>query len=185
VSEKPKLNKNYIKTTEIYIKSTCSSMVTKPTCEEAADDTSSAPRMTAPPVSSSGDGGLEKRRPNSTLSTASHREQIKNEDTKKRLNKLNFFNITSDINNGTYPTPGELVKNNGFGKPFKTQSFTTEAHFDQIVLQLLKSGFLNASQINLVARTSELYAHLIRTMVRCVDINFHPLAQYNTDYATQ
>ena len=61
----------------------------------------------------------------------------------------------------------------------------TDPHFDHIVLPLLKSGLLDAQQILIIAQTAKLYEHLLKTMVRSKEIDFHPLAQYNLKYAEQ
>ena len=119
VSNKPNIKNNYIQFTEINNKSLHSSIASKPALQASEDNLPKARCMTKPPLSSSGDGASDNTGPNATLSSTSHRAQLKNVETKRRLNLLKNFNITSDVNNGTYPTPGELIKNNGFGKPSK------------------------------------------------------------------
>ena len=114
-----------------------------------------------------------------------HRYKLNSYETNKRLNILHNFNILSDVHNGTYPTPGELIKINGFGKPSQNQSFRTDTHFDHIVLPLLKSGLLDAQQIIIIAQTAKFYAHLIKTIMLSVEIDLHPLAKYNLKYSEQ
>ena len=74
---------------------------------------------------------------------------------------------------------------NGFGKPSKHHSYTSDVHFDHVVLPLLKSGILAANEIVIVANMSRLYAHLIKSMIRCVDIPFTTLSKYNNRYQEQ
>ena len=127
----------------------------------------------------------DKSGPNICYELHSHRENMKNKKVSDRLNKLLQYNVLCDIQEGTYPTPGQLIMSTGFGRPSKNHSFTSDVHFDHVVLPLIKSGYLDAAQFVTLAKTSKLYAHLMITMERCVDINFRPLSKYNLKWKEQ
>ena len=78
--------------------------------------------------------------PNLSRSVRSHRENMEQKDVSERLNKLKNFNVLSDNMHGKYPTPGLLIMSSVFGRPSRKHSFTSDVHFDHIVLPLLKSG---------------------------------------------
>lgn len=142
-------------------------------------------QMTAPLTKPNGCSGPEKSGPNFTLACCSHQEKLQEKDVRDRLNCLSRYNVLQDLKHGTYPTIGQLIMSSKFSCPAKTHSFTSDVHFDHIVLTLLKSGLLGPYLIVIIAKTSKLYVHLIKMMTYCVEIDFHPLARYNLNYKHQ
>ena len=120
----------------------------------------------------------DKRGPNMCYELKSHCKNMKNKNVNNRLTKLLEYNVLCDVK-CTYPTLGQLIVSTGFGRPSRNHTFMSDAHFDHIVLPLIKSGYLDAAQFVIIAKTSKLYTHLMVTMERCVSINFHPLSKYN------
>ena len=157
----------------------------KLTCVSTKPGSTSHARMTTSVKVSRGTRKSDKSGPNHSGHVGSHRESLQNKDVSDRLNKITQYNALCGNTQGTYPTPGQLIMSSGFGRPSKSHSYTTDVHFDHLVLPLLKSGYLDARQIIILADTSKLYAHLIKTMVYCVNIDFHPLSKYNLKYKEQ
>lgn len=123
-------------------------------------------RMTTSKRRSSGPMLTNKGGLNVCYELHSHGKNMKNKKVSDRLNKLLQYNVLYDLQEGTYPTPGQLIMPTGFGRPSKNQSFTSEVQFDHVVLPLIKSGYLDAAHLVTLAKTSKLYAHLMITMER-------------------
>ena len=78
-----------------------------------------------------------KRGPNMCSELESHCENMKEKTVNNRLTKLLEYNILCNVKQGMYPTPGQLIVSTRFGRPSRNHTFTSDAHFDHIVLPLL------------------------------------------------
>ena len=58
------------------------------------------------------------------------------------------------------PDRYNVYKYSKFGKTFQNHSFTSEASFDQVLLFILKSGFLPTEEKRNLLQTHVLYEHL-------------------------
>jgi hypothetical protein len=83
-----------------------------------------------------------------------------------------------------YPTKAQLMKN-GFGRPSLNHSFVREKHFEDILIHIFKSGYLDNPTEQNLRDCHPLYDHLQKVIKSVKNHDFSQLAEYNTDYATQ
>ena len=84
----------------------------------------------------------------------------------------------------TFPTKAELILR-GFGRPSLNHSFTREKHFDDILIHLFKSQYLDTQSKSNLRDCHPLYDHLTKIIYTLKNHDFSPLTQINPNYATQ
>jgi hypothetical protein len=83
-----------------------------------------------------------------------------------------------------FPTKAELILK-GFGRPSLNHSFTREKHFDDILIHLFKSQYLDPQSKRKLRDCHPLYDHLTKIIYTLKHHDFSPLTQLDPDYATQ
>jgi hypothetical protein len=78
-----------------------------------------------------------------------------------------------------------LLQHTQFGCSDITHSFTQEASFDVALLPLLRSGFLDVTNLLSVLDSHPLILHLVSTYVTLRPFNFRWIRDYNPNWATQ
>jgi len=84
-----------------------------------------------------------------------------------------------------YPSKAELITSTFFGKPSIHHSFTREADFNNILLPLFKSQYLDSSSLSSLLLVDPSYEQLFLAYRHSLTVDFSPLRSYNTSYANQ
>eukprot|EP00978_Attheya_sp_CCMP212_P021912 scaffold64442_cov33-Attheya_sp.AAC.1 len=84
----------------------------------------------------------------------------------------------------SFPTKAELTPQ-GFGRPSLNHSFTREKYFDDILIHLFKSQYLDTQSTSNLRDCHPLYDHLTKIIYTLKNHDFSPLTKINPNYATQ
>ena len=94
-------------------------------------------------------------------------------------------NITVTKGKQTVPTRYNVYKNSKFGKVSKNHSFTCDPGFEQILIFILKSGYLLARDLTVLLQTHVLFNHLYKMMHWSRKIDFLSIRNPIKNYADQ
>ena len=104
-------------------------------------------------------------------------------EAQKIYNRVTSFDSTIDKALGTYNKTQKKMSN--FGRPNKKFSFIRTPSFDNVLLPVLKSGYLSLEESQTLGSVHQLYAHLYITIHRSIDIDFSTLFHADPEWESQ
>jgi hypothetical protein len=108
-------------------------------------------------------------------------------DTSNGVQKLDDVKNNLIVTKGkqTVPTRYNVYKNSKFGKVSKNHSFTCDPGFEQILIFILKSGYLLVRDLTVLLKTHVLFSHLYKMMHWSKKIDFLNIRNPIKNYADQ